>query len=126
MRSPAAPATSTRGPVRPDPAPAGPPGPVRAGDPPAVAAWLARVRRAVERDKRYPEEGRARRLEGRVTVVFTVDRDGRVKGPAIEGGGQDPLSRAALALLAGRRFPPPPSEWNPAAPIRLPIHFSLR
>lgn len=126
MRSFPAPVANLRGPARPDPAPAGPPGQVRGGNPSGVVAWLARVRRAIERDKRYPEEARVRRLEGRVIVVFTIDPAGRVNRPRVESGAPAPLSRAALALLEGRRCPPPPAEWNPDSPIRLPIDFSLR
>lgn len=120
--------------------PSGRAAPGKSGEPPAnlsgqgaasvstkasFEAYLSAVRREIERHKRYPAAARERGLAGKVVVVFSIDGAGLVNNAAIEGGGGDPLSQAALALVAGRRFATPPPGWDPAARIRMPIVFSL-
>lgn len=87
------------------------------------AALLAHL----ERNKRYPRAARVRGDEGVVTVLFTLDRNGRVsEARVLRSSGSTALDGAALDTV--RRASPMPA---PPAGIRrlsftVPMRFDLR
>jgi protein TonB len=103
---PTAPPTATTS----DPQPAGP-AIGQVPDPPAaaIASWQQLLQAQLERFKRYPR--RARGAHGRVTVAFTVGRNGSVVSSHImQGSGSPILDAEALALIKrAQPLPPPPS-----------------
>lgn len=103
------------------------PGKALAGDEQkAIARYLAQVRRSLDRSRVYPPEARKKRIEGVVPVKFRISADGLVVGAEVSGNAPDVLAEAVIKMLAGRRFPPPPTGWQPSAAIELNINFNLR
>lgn len=92
----------------------------------AIARYLAQVRRSLDRSRVYPPEARKKRIEGVVPVKFRISADGLVVGAEVAGNAPGILSDAVIQMLAGRRFPPPPTGWQPSAAIELNINFNLR
>ncbi len=92
----------------------------------AIARYLAQVRRSLDRSRVYPPEARKKRIEGVVPVKFRISADGQVVGAEVTGNAPDVLAEAVIKMLAGRRFPPPPTGWQPSAAIELNINFNLR
>jgi protein TonB len=72
-------------------------------------AWQQLLQAQLERFKRYPR--RARGAHGKVTVAFTVGRNGSVlSSHIIQGSGSAILDEEALALIKrAQPSPPPPS-----------------
>jgi protein TonB len=90
---------------------------------------MARLRAHLARHKAYPRRARARRIEGTVTVGFTVHRDGRITDTRIaEGSGADILDRAARELLRQANPAPAFPQDLPAESITLtvPVRYGLR
>ncbi|WP_328987627.1 energy transducer TonB [Thiorhodovibrio winogradskyi] len=73
---------------------------------------------------RYPANAKRRRIEGSVTVKFTVTRAGRVRNPQVVAA-QPPgvFERAALAAIERWRFKPQPADFPG---VTQNIRFSLR
>ncbi len=92
----------------------------------AIARYLAQIRKSLDRSRVYPPEARKKRIEGVVPVRFRISEDGLVVGAEISGSAPGILAEAAIQMLAGRRFPPPPTGWQPSAAIELNINFNLR
>lgn len=92
----------------------------------AIARYLAQIRKSLDRSRVYPPEARKRRIEGVVPVRFRISDEGLVVGAEISGSAPGILAEAAIQMLAGRRFPPPPTGWQPSAAIELNINFNLR
>lgn len=92
----------------------------------AIARYLAQVRRSLDRSRVYPPEARKKRIEGVVPVKFRISADGQVVGAEVAGNAPGILSDAVIQMLSGRRFPPPPTGWQPSAAIELNINFNLR
>lgn len=92
----------------------------------AIARYLAQVRRSLDRSRVYPPEARKKRIEGIVPVKFRISADGQVVGAEVTGNAPGILAEAVIQMLAGRRFPPPPTGWQPSAAIELNINFNLR
>jgi protein TonB len=85
--------------------------------------------RALQKFKRYPEQARRLRQEGRVKVRFTIDRRGRVISQQIVvSSGHALLDREVEAML--RRASPlpaiPASLSKSRLTLTLPIVFNLR
>jgi protein TonB len=90
---------------------------------------MARLRAHLARHKAYPRRAQARRIEGTVTVGFTVHPDGHITDTRIaEGSGSTILDRAARELL--READPAPTfpDDLPAEAISLtvPVRYGLR
>jgi periplasmic protein TonB len=103
---PTAPPTATTS----DPQPAGPAiGQVPDSTAAAIATWQQLLQAQLERSKRYPR--RARGAHGKVTVAFTVGRNGGVvSSHIVQGSGSAILDEEALALIKrAQPLPPPPS-----------------
>lgn len=92
----------------------------------AIARYLAQIRKSLDRSRVYPPEARKMRIEGMVPVKFRIAADGLVVGAEVSGNAPDVLAEAVIKMLAGRRFLPPPTGWQPSAAIELNINFNLR
>jgi len=100
---------------------AGPPGNGEGGDP--LAAYVARVRDAIARHKKYPSLARRRGIEGRVTLRLSIASDGTVSSSTTLGSPPVLLARSALAAVASASpFDPPPSG---SLEIEVPIRYAL-
>jgi protein TonB len=99
----------------------GPPGGAPGGD--ALAAYVARVRDAIARHKKYPSLARRRGIEGRVTLKLSIASDGSVLSSATLGSPPVLLARSALAAVASASpFEPPPAG---SLRIEVPIRYAL-
>jgi periplasmic protein TonB len=88
--------------------------------------WLAKVRSAVQREKRYPLEAERRGVEGQSTVRIVLDAGGRLVAATLAGSSGSPaLDEAAMAAVHGvGRYPPiPPRCARRASPSRCPSTF---
>ena len=113
---------------------------------PAVAAWepgdqmaetgdygtsndyLDMVRLRIESHKKYPETARVRRVEGRTTIRFVIEPDGRVSGLKIAKGSRNKaLDRAAFsAVKESSPFPRPPVHlFKGPIPLEITVVFEL-
>ena len=94
----------------------------------AADDYLERVRRSLERFKRYPDEARKLKQEGTVQVSFVLARDGSVLSAQVTGGsGFVLLDQAALDMFnAASPLPPVPNYVEgETVKIGMPISFSL-
>jgi protein TonB len=91
------------------------------------AAWRSALAEWLQQHKTYPEGARSEGAEGRVTVRFTIDRDGRVLDVAlVRSSGAPILDEAAQAMLRGARLPPfPPGMTQDRVTVTLPIRYGL-
>lgn len=87
-------------------------------------AYENSVRIELERAKRYPPMAKRLNQTGKVTVRFTVTKDGSVQNPALVAGSPFPtLNQAAEALVQSmKKFQPIPDElkalsWDFTVPI---------
>ena len=99
------------------------------GNPDAEQAYLAHIIKKLDRHKKYPSAARNRRLDGVVTVSFSVNRQGQVSGSRlVKSSGHPALDQEAMALL--RRATPfqpmPEALQRPQLLLNIPIEFSLR
>ena len=80
-----------------------------------VRDYLDMVRLRIESQKKYPVNARARQIEGRVTVRFTIGRDGSVRAVVVSGSSRVAmLDNAALkAVQMASPFPRPPGHLFP-------------
>jgi protein TonB len=88
--------------------------------------WEKALSSHLNRHKRYPDGARARNVQGSVTVIFSIDRDGNVLEAQIaKSSGSSHLDEEALAVL--RRASPVPAP-PPAVglSLKLPIHFHIK
>ncbi|RWP84165.1 MAG: energy transducer TonB [Mesorhizobium sp.] len=96
----------------------------RSGD---SSKWDSRLGAWIKRHTRYPSSAKARRVEGRPYVAFTVDSSGRVLSAKLSrSSGDADLDRAALAVLQGATVPKPPPELGSRLSRTAPFVFSLR
>lgn len=90
--------------------------------------YLDMVRLRIESKKAYPERARTRQIEGRTTVRFVIEPDGRVTGVQATGRSRSRLLDTA-ALEAVRKaapFPPPPARmFKGRLPLEITIVFEL-
>jgi protein TonB len=91
--------------------------------------WKSQVLGLLERNKRYPPAAQARRQQGVVQLVFSLDRSGRVtRSRVAKSSGSTVLDEEAMALVQrAQPFPPPPTELAGAyVDLSVPIRFNLR
>lgn len=82
---------------------------------------LAQIWKKINRSKYYPENAKARRIEGSPRVTFTIAEDGSVQGVAIAAScGEEILDDAARETI--RRAAPLPFYPRP---ITLTVKYSL-
>src|SRR5262249_18529141 len=95
----------------------------------AIPTWRSRIAAALERNKRYPKEARARRQQGVTQVAFTLDRSRHLLDSRIvRGPGSAALDDETLQLLRrAQPFPPPPPELaGDKVDLIVPVRFNLR
>lgn len=75
----------------------------------------------------YPEQARARKLEGVVFLLVSVDTSGRVTDASIhQGSGHAILDRAALEAVRTWRFTPArQGDRAVAATVEIPVRFNI-
>lgn len=94
-----------------------------------IATWQKKVAHHLHRHKRYPSAARRKRIEGKVIVSFSIDREGRVVAYAVvNGSGAKILDDAALDILErASPLPTPPSQLvGNAFEFTLPIHYQVK
>ena len=99
------------------------------GNPDALKAYLAQVRRRLVNSKKYPPAARSQKLEGVATVSFILTPDGRVlSSRLVSSSGHAILDDEVMALV--RRVSPLPSRPKGLPQdnlsLTVPIQFSLR
>ncbi|RWC59089.1 energy transducer TonB [Mesorhizobium sp.] len=89
--------------------------------------WDSRLGAWIKRHTRYPSSAKARGVEGKPYVAFTVDSSGQVLSARLSrSSGDADLDRAALAVLQGATVPAPPPELGSRLSRTAPFVFSLR
>jgi protein TonB len=91
-------------------------------------SYLEMVRLKIERHKKYPEEARTRRMEGRVTVKFVITPEGDIRDTAVvKSSSQKALDEAAiLAVQNASPFPRPPARlFKGPVPLTVTVVFEL-
>lgn len=99
------------------------------GNPNAFKAYTAAIQRKLNRYKKYPPGARSRKVEGVVTVNFTVNRQGEVTSSRlVKSSGHSELDEEVMALLKRvSPFTPMPKEMTQTSiNLTAPIHFALR
>lgn len=95
----------------------------------AVLSWQKALHLHLSKHKRYPGEARNRRIQGVVTVGFSIDREGRVTNTrVIKGSGSPLLDDEAIEMLS-RASPlpmPPDDAATGSLNLSLPIQFNIR
>ena len=83
----------------------------KASDSTAIPTWRSQIAAALERNKRYPSQARARREQGVAQLAFTLDRKGHVIASRIvRGSGHAALDQETLpAWTVAVQSPPPPT-----------------
>ncbi len=95
----------------------------------AQVSWQKSLHLHLSKHKRYPGEARSRRVQGVVTVAFTLDSTGKVTNVRIlKGSGSSLLDEEALAMLTrASPLPAPPEDMAPSAlNLSLPIQFNIK
>ena len=90
--------------------------------------YLDMVRLRIESHKKYPETARGRRVEGRTTIHFVIEPDGRVSSLKVARGSRNKaLDKAAFsAVKESSPFPRPPAHlFKGPIPLELTIVFEL-
>jgi len=99
------------------------------GNPNALKAYLAQVRKRLNSSKKYPSSARSQKLEGVATVSFILAPDGRViSSRLVKSSGHAVLDEEVMALL--RRVSPlprrPKNLPQDNLSLTVPIQYSLR
>lgn len=92
-----------------------------------MESYLQAIRQRIERNKKYPERARKRRIQGRVAVRFKINPDGSVEcATVIKGSRYDTLDRAAIrAVESSSPFPLPPRPHHRGVTLEVAIMFEL-
>jgi protein TonB len=91
-------------------------------------AYFAMVRLRIEANKSYPRSARRRNIEGRVTVGFVLETDGRATSvKVVKSSRHSILDKAALeAVRRASPFPRPPEHlFHKPIPLRITVAFEL-
>jgi protein TonB len=95
----------------------------------AQANWQRSLVAHINRYKRYPAQARAHKVEGIVSVEFTLDRSGQILSSRVaHSSGSAVLDEEAVALLRrAAPLPSPPQEVPPEGfSLVLPIRFQMK
>ena len=93
-----------------------------------IQSYLKYMFWALERQRRYPEYARDKRLNGRVVLQFIVRSDGKIVDPkVVDSTGHFVFGHAALQALrrVGRLPPFPPEILRHELMVEVPITYSL-
>lgn len=94
-----------------------------------IQDWQKSVVIAIAKAKSYPKKARAQKIQGTVSVAFTLDAYGRLIGHAVkESSGWPILDAAALAIFDKiEKFPTPPNFLDETAfTLLVPINYSVK
>lgn len=94
-----------------------------------ILDWQRDVVLAISKAKRYPPQARRQRIEGEVSVRFTLDSYGSLLSAEIaSSSGADVLDRAALAVLEELgKLPTPPNHLSGEAfTLIIPLRYRFR
>lgn len=120
-----APAAASPAPAEQAAAPGAPPRAVAAPS----SSYIAQLLAALERQKRYPEEARARQVQGVALLRFRMRRDGSVAAFRIERSAGDAALDEAVLAMVRRASPlpaPPPEMPGETLELTVPVRFALR
>jgi periplasmic protein TonB len=95
----------------------------------AQATWHNTLVAHLNRYKRYPNEARARNIEGIVKLEFTLDRSGQILSSRImQSSGSPLLDEEAMAMIRrAAPLPAPPQQISGAAlSLAVPIKFRTK
>jgi periplasmic protein TonB len=95
----------------------------------AQASWHKSLSAHINRYKRYPTEARARKIEGEVSIEFTLDRHGNILvSRIVKSSGSSLFDQEALAMLQrAAPLPAPPEQVSADGfSLVLPIHFRIK
>lgn len=94
----------------------------------AVRAYQIQVKELIEREKRYPLTARKGRQQGKVTLVFQLNKRGTLIASSVAGSsGYRLLDRAALkAVRAVGQFPALPTELSEETLFQVDLQFTLK
>jgi len=90
--------------------------------------YFEMVRLRIESHKRYPNAAKRRQIEGRVTVRFVIEPDGRISSlKIVKSTRHRALNQAALsAVKEASPFPRPPKNlFKRSIPLEITIMFEL-
>lgn len=91
-----------------------------------IAAYRSAIRKAIERQKRYPARARMMRKQGVVTIAFNVGGDGSLNGERIaQSSGDESLDNAALEAVKSANAVGPKPAGFPSG-LSVPISFTLQ
>ncbi|MCZ8376071.1 MAG: TonB family protein [Beijerinckiaceae bacterium] len=92
-----------------------------------TAAYGARVRALIERQKSYPEAAQDRGQTGRTTIALVISRDGKLASVTVaRGSGHALLDAATLAAVRrAQPFPALPEGGPPSISFQLSIGYEL-
>lgn len=94
-----------------------------------VQDWQKSVVLAIAKAKSYPQEARAKQLQGTVTVAFTLDAYGYLTAQDVQdSSGSTILDAAALAILEQiGKFPTPPNFLEKSEiTLLVPVNYSVK
>lgn len=91
----------------------------------AIDVYRSKLRREIERNKRYPQRAKMMRKQGVVTVSFTLRADGGIQNPRVaKSSGSEDLDRAAIqAVQSARGIGPRPDGMSES--VIVPIKFNI-
>jgi protein TonB len=95
----------------------------------AEANWHKSLVAHINRYKRYPAEARAHKIEGIVSVEFTLDRLGQIVSSRVaHSSGSPVLDEEAVTLLRrAAPLPMPPQQVPPEGiHLTLPVNFHMK
>jgi periplasmic protein TonB len=97
--------------------------------PKSITRWESTLAAHIDRFKRYPSEARAHGEQGVATVVFTMNRDGRVlTSRIVQSSGSAALDQETLQMLTRAQPMPKPPDGMQGMELSLavPIRFNIR
>lgn len=94
----------------------------------AVRAYQIQVKELIEREKRYPLTARKGRQQGKVTLVFQLNKRGTLIASSVVGSsGYRLLDRAALkAVRAVGQFPALPTQLSEETLFQVDLQFTFK
>lgn len=91
-------------------------------------AYLSKVRRSIERRKKYPKSAKRAKQQGTVRVRFTINANGSIRNISLVGGTPyAKLNKAALKILRriGSFAPIPKKLGKRSLTVTVPIRYKI-
>ncbi|MDQ8700008.1 energy transducer TonB [Hyphomicrobium sp. LHD-15] len=95
----------------------------------AEVSWQKALHLHISKHKRYPSQAREKRVQGVVTVSFSIDGAGHVTNVKVLKGSGSPLLDEEAVEILQRAAPlpaPPDQALETARNLSLPIQFNIR